>query len=72
VAGVLLLVGTTGPGRLAGLLAAPYVLSIWPYRSLADRDCERAHAGWRRFLVLNYVTGFLVTQLFIWIELGGW
>lgn len=72
VAGVLLLIGTSGPGRLAGLLALPYVLSIWPYRSLADRDCEQAHAGWRRFLVLNYLTGFLVTQLFIWIGLGGW
>jgi 4-hydroxybenzoate polyprenyltransferase len=71
-AGVLLLVGVTGPGRLAGLLAAPYVLSIWPFRRLADRDCEQANAGWRRFLVLNYLTGFLVTQLLIWIALGGW
>jgi hypothetical protein len=48
------------------------VLSIWPFRRLADRDCEQANAGWRRFLVLNYVTGFLVTQLLIWIGLGGW
>jgi 4-hydroxybenzoate polyprenyltransferase len=68
--GLLLVLGTHGPGRLAGLLAAPYVLSIWPFRGLADRDCELAHAGWRRFLVLNYLTGFLVTQLFIWIGLG--
>jgi lycopene elongase/hydratase (flavuxanthin-forming) len=71
-AGLLLLLGTHGPGRLAGLLAAPYLVSIWPFRALADRDCELAHAGWRRFLVLNYVTGFLVTQLLIWIGFGGW
>jgi 4-hydroxybenzoate polyprenyltransferase len=71
-AGLLLVLGTEGPGRLAGLLVLPYIASALPYRSLEDRDCERAHAGWRRFLVLNYVTGFLVTQLFIWIGMGGW
>jgi 4-hydroxybenzoate polyprenyltransferase len=70
-AGLLLLVGTTWPGRLAALLTVPYLLNIWPFRSLAERDCESANAGWRRFLVLNYVTGFLVTQLLIWVTLGG-
>jgi 4-hydroxybenzoate polyprenyltransferase len=71
-AGLLLLLGVAGPGRLAGVLAVPYVVSIWPFRGLSDRECERAHEGWRRFLLLNYVTGFLVTQLFIWIAVGGW
>ena len=69
-AGALLLLGTDWPARLAGLLVAPYLLSIWPYRSVQEQDCETAHAGWRRFLVLNYVTGFLVTQLLIWLTLG--
>ena len=58
------------PGRLAGLLTAPYLLNIWPFRATAERDCESTHAGWRRFLMLNYVTGFLVTQLLIWVTLG--
>ena len=71
-AGVLLLVGVHGPGRWASLLVAPYVLNIWPYRSIPDGDCELANAGWRRFLVLNYVTGFALTQLLLWIGLGGW
>jgi 4-hydroxybenzoate polyprenyltransferase len=70
LAGVVLLLGTGWPARLAGLLALPYVASVAPYLSVADRDCERANAGWRRFLVLNYVTGFLVTQLLLWITLG--
>jgi 4-hydroxybenzoate polyprenyltransferase len=64
-AGLVLLLGTAWPGRLSGLLAAPYVANIVPYVAVADRDCETANAGWRRFLTLNYVTGFLVTQLFI-------
>jgi 4-hydroxybenzoate polyprenyltransferase len=70
VSGLLLLLGTDWPVRLAALLVVPYLVSIWPFRSLTDADCEAAHAGWRRFLVLNYVTGFLVTQLLIWVTLG--
>jgi lycopene elongase/hydratase (flavuxanthin-forming) len=69
--GALLLVGAGWPGRLAGLLVVPYLLNIWRYRRLDDADCGRAHAGWRRFLVLNYVTGFLLTQLLIWCALRG-
>jgi 4-hydroxybenzoate polyprenyltransferase len=68
-AALLLLFGTPWPARLAGLLAVPYLLNVWPYRSVTERDCESAHAGWRRFLVLNYVTGFLLTQLLIWVTL---
>jgi hypothetical protein len=45
-------------------------VNIWPYRSVSVEDCESAHDGWRRFLVLNYVTGFLLTQLLIWVSLG--
>ena len=70
VSGVVLLAATDLPGRLAGLLAVGYIANIAPYASIADRDCESANAGWRRFLVLNYITGFLVTQLLLWITLG--
>ena len=69
-AGLLLLLGVDGPGRLAGLLVLPYLLNVWPFRSVSEDDCEAAHAGWQRFLVLNYVTGFLVTQLLIWVSLA--
>ncbi len=69
VAGVLLL-PTGWPGALAGLLALPYAASVAPYLSLPDADCERANAGWRRFLWLNLLTGFLITQLFLWMSLA--
>ncbi|AZZ56256.1 prenyltransferase [Rathayibacter iranicus] len=62
--GVLLLL-LPWPGTLAALLAVPYAVSIWPYRSLGDAEAERANAGWKRFLVLNFLTGFLVTLLLI-------
>ncbi|HEX7351167.1 prenyltransferase [Brachybacterium sp.] len=64
---VMLLAGW--PAALAGLLVLPYLASIWPFRSLSDARAEQAHQGWRRFLGLNLVTGFLLTQLLIVIAL---
>ncbi len=60
---------TPWPAALAGLLVVPYILSIWPFRSVPDAQAERANRGWRRFLWLNLLTGFLLTQLLIWIAL---
>ncbi|MGO1225662.1 MULTISPECIES: prenyltransferase [unclassified Brachybacterium] len=57
------------PAMLAGLLVLPYLLSTWPFRSLPDEQAEQANRGWRRFLWLNLVTGFLLTQLLIGIAL---
>lgn len=65
VASGLLLLLLPWPGTLAAVLAIPYAVSIWPYRSLVDAEAERANAGWRRFLALNFLTGFLVTLLLI-------
>ncbi|TAJ48404.1 MAG: prenyltransferase [Herbiconiux sp.] len=65
LAGVLLLL-TPWPGPLAALLTLPYAASILPFWSVRDEDAERANAGWRRFLLLNFVSGFLVTLLLIW------
>ncbi|PPF26072.1 prenyltransferase [Rathayibacter rathayi] len=69
VASGLLLLLLPWPGSLAAILAVPYAVSIWPYRSLGDAEAERANAGWKRFLALNFLTGFLVTLLLIvlWI-----
>jgi 4-hydroxybenzoate polyprenyltransferase len=69
VAGLLLL-DLPWPASLAAALAVPYLLNVAPFLRLTDRDCEQAHAGWRRFLWLNYLTGFLVTQLLIWLTIG--
>ena len=63
----LVTLGTGWPGALAALLVVPYAHNVARFRSLGDGEAERAHAGWQRFLWLNYVAGFLLTQLFIWI-----
>jgi 4-hydroxybenzoate polyprenyltransferase len=64
LAAALLLV-VPGPGRLAALLPLPYAVNAARFWSVRDADCERAHSGWRVFLWLNLVTGFLVTMLLI-------
>lgn len=65
LAGVLMLL-TPWPGPVASFLVLPYLANLVPFLSITDADCERAHRGWRRFLWLNYVTGFLVTMLLLW------
>lgn len=65
LAGVLLLfVGW--PGALAAVLALPYAISCAPWWNVTDAASESANRGWKRFLWLNYATGFLVTMLMIW------
>ena len=50
---------------LAALLVLPYLWMVWPFRSLADEQCEQANRGWRKFLAINFVVGFAVTMLLI-------
>ena len=69
-AGVLLLF-TSWPGPLAAVLALPYAISCGVFWNVTDADAASANRGWRRFLVLNFVTGFLVTLLLIWFVLEG-
>jgi 4-hydroxybenzoate polyprenyltransferase len=70
-AGAVLLLFTEWPGPLAAVLPLGYVVNVLPYWSIADADAERANTAWRRFLWINFVTGFLVTMLLIWFALGG-
>ena len=58
------------PAALAGLLVVPYLVSILPFHDVPDERCEVARRGWRRFLWLNMVTGFLLTLLLLWISWG--
>ncbi len=61
----LLLLFSQWPGPLAALLALPYAISCGLFWSVTDATAERANRGWRRFLLLNFVTGFFVTMLLI-------
>jgi 4-hydroxybenzoate polyprenyltransferase len=64
LAGVLLLF-TEWPGPLAAILALPYAAVCAPFWSITDAGAESANRGWKKFLGLNFVTGFFVTMLLI-------
>jgi 4-hydroxybenzoate polyprenyltransferase len=64
LAGVLLIF-TSWPGPLAAVLVLPYAVNVAPWWNVADSDAAAANRGWRRFLGLNFVTGFGVTLLLI-------
>lgn len=64
--GGVLLLFSARPGPLAGLLVLPYVAVCAPFWNVTDAAADTANRGWRRFLLLNFVTGFFVTMLMIW------
>jgi 4-hydroxybenzoate polyprenyltransferase len=70
LAGVLLLF-TEWPGPLTALLALPYAIVCAPFWSITDAAAETANRGWKKFLGLNFVTGFFVTMLLIAYALLG-
>lgn len=65
LAGVLVL-GTDWPGPLAALAALPYVIITAPFWNITDETAETANRGWKRFLLLNFIAGAIVTMLMIY------
>lgn len=63
-AGILLLFAGRS-AAFAAVLAVPYILTVLPFWSIADADAETANRGWKKFLALNFVSGFAVTMLLI-------
>ena len=57
---LLALTGSTG-AMVVALLSLLYIANIYSYRSVTDADSQQTNSGWRRFLWLNYITGFIVT-----------
>jgi 4-hydroxybenzoate polyprenyltransferase len=68
IAGVLLLF-LPFPGMLTAVLAIPYLVLAWPFRSVTDAASGDANRGWRRFLGVNYAVGFAVTLVLIAVAL---
>ncbi|MDQ0744921.1 4-hydroxybenzoate polyprenyltransferase [Clavibacter sp. B3I6] len=61
----LAMLATGLPGIIAAVLVIPYILSTAPFWSIRDEEAEAANRGWRRFLGLNFLSGFVVTLLLI-------
>ncbi|SDZ73173.1 lycopene cyclase domain-containing protein [Bowdeniella nasicola] len=64
IAGLAMLL-TPWPGPLAAVLAVPYVLNGASYWNVTDESSARVNVAWRRFIWMNYVSGFLSTLILI-------
>lgn len=64
VAGALMLF-VPWPGPLAAVVAVPYLVNCAPYLRITDGESARTNRAWRRFIWLNYLSGFLVTLVLI-------
>lgn len=64
-AGVLML-AVPWPGPLAAAVVVPYVLNAAPWWHVTDERAGQTNPAWRRFIWLNYASGFVVTMLLIW------
>jgi hypothetical protein len=61
----LLMLTTGAPAAWAALLAIPYLCAAAPFARVSDAGSGAANRGWRHFLWINYLCGFLVTLLLI-------
>ncbi len=65
-----ILVGLSGwPSGLAAVAALPYLWIVGPHLNITDETCESANRGWKQFIKLNYLAGFIVTMILIWVAL---
>lgn len=65
LAGVLMTF-TEFPGPIAAVIPVVYAISCAPWWNVADADAEAVNRGWKRFLTLNFLSGFVTTMLLIW------
>ena len=61
----LVMLATEWPGPLAALLAVPYLVNCAPRWNVTDESSPRANRAWRRFIWLNYISGFFATLILI-------
>jgi lycopene cyclase domain-containing protein len=61
----LAMLATPWPGPLAALIAVPYLVNCARWWNVTDTTSARTNVAWRRFIRLNYGSGFLVTLILI-------
>ncbi|MEY4263149.1 MAG: hypothetical protein RLY88_857 [Actinomycetota bacterium] len=65
----LLVLNAGWPAALAAIAAVPYLVIVGRFWNITDDTCENANAGWKRFIWLNFFSGFVVSLLVIWFAI---
>lgn len=60
-----LMLATPWPGPLAAIVLVPYLINCAPWWFVSDERAAETNRSWRRFIWLNYFSGFLVTLIMI-------
>ncbi|EFV91034.1 prenyltransferase [Dietzia cinnamea P4] len=63
---LVLLLAAPWPASGAAFAILPYLATVAAYVRVTDATAEATNEGWKRFLVLNMLAGFCVTQLILW------
>lgn len=66
---ILIIIGW--PAVIVALPVLLYISMVTPYLNLADSEAATANKGWRKFLLINQVTGFIVTIILIYLKFSG-
>lgn len=56
-------------GIILAITAGSYIVNIWPYINISDKNSAQANKAWRRFIWLNMLSGFVVTLVLITVFL---
>lgn len=63
--------GLPFPASGAAFALVPYIIAVIPFVRVTDATAETTRLGWQYFLSLNFLAGFLITQMVIWINIFG-
>lgn len=69
IAAAVLVAATGWHGLIVAVLGVVYAINLIPYLSVTDKTSKSVNQAWRRFLWINYVTGFVITILLILVSL---
>jgi len=54
------------PNNLVAAVNVGYLAILFPHLWITDETCEKANIGWRKFIWLNFLAGFIVTMVLIY------
>ncbi len=67
--GLLIFAALDGAARWASALALPYIANILPHLRVEDYNSGTVNKAWKRFLWINYLCGFALTMLLVYLLL---
>lgn len=64
---IILMLGLSLPIILVSICSLFYIINIWPYLDVSDKYAESSNRAWKRFIKINWLTGFIITMVLIYL-----